>query len=186
MNHRSIWRRRLREDAHDTWTPISAMNCWWRPTTRCCGTSRAARPARRNSKRCTRLRTALKDRRPDQAVPPDLQVRVRERIRARSQRPAWCGRWTKWAGAAAMATLLVVRRRYCGRPRSQPLPGLADRPAQDAYIQTSFADHLIGAEGPGLKDHVHCSIFRKYPQNPPTLEQMAQKLGRPTTAWCKW
>jgi hypothetical protein len=29
----------------------------------------------------------------------------------------------------------------------------------------------------GLGDHIHCSIFRKYPKDPPALEQMQAELG---------
>lgn len=29
----------------------------------------------------------------------------------------------------------------------------------------------------GLGDHIHCSVFRKYPKNPPSFEEMAEKLG---------
>jgi len=29
----------------------------------------------------------------------------------------------------------------------------------------------------GLGDHVHCAVFRKFPKNPPTFEEMAAKLG---------
>src|SRR5262249_21366706 len=29
----------------------------------------------------------------------------------------------------------------------------------------------------GLRDHVHCTVFRKFPKNPPSFAEMAQKLG---------
>jgi len=29
----------------------------------------------------------------------------------------------------------------------------------------------------GLKDHVHCAFFRKFPKNAPTTESLIQKLG---------
>jgi hypothetical protein len=29
----------------------------------------------------------------------------------------------------------------------------------------------------GLGDHIHCSVFREYPPNPPTVAQMEEDLG---------
>jgi hypothetical protein len=29
----------------------------------------------------------------------------------------------------------------------------------------------------GLRDHVHCAVFRQYPKDPPPVEAMAQSLG---------
>jgi hypothetical protein len=56
------------------------------------------------------------------------------------------------------------------------LPALSDRPAQNAYIQRISA--TVGSiVKVGLGDHIHCSVFRKYPQNPPTVEQMEKDLG---------
>ena len=125
----------------------------------------------------TRLRSRLKAAVQSQAVPPDLQVRVRDRIRARSRRPAWMFGWTRWAAAAAMAVLVVaVGIGTWSSHRLQPLPPLTDRPWQDAYI-LKISQTITSMLSPGLKDHVHCSIFRKYPKNPPTLEQMAEKMG---------
>jgi hypothetical protein len=48
--------------------------------------------------------------------------------------------------------------------------------AQDEYIAK-----ISGETAPiirvGLKDHVHCAVFRKFPANPPTIGEMAAKLG---------
>ena len=125
----------------------------------------------------TRLRSRVKAAVQSQAVPPDLQVRVRGRIRARSRRPEWTFGWTRWAAAAAMPVLVVgIAIGTWSTHRLSPLPPLTDRSAQNAYI-LKISQSISSILTPGLQDHVHCSIFRKYPQNPPTLEQMAKNMG---------
>ena len=43
--------------------------------------------------------------------------------------------------------------------------------SQDAYI-ASVSSHLGALMRIGLRDHIHCSVFRKYPKNPPTAEEI--------------
>jgi anti-sigma factor (TIGR02949 family) len=126
----------------------------------------------------TRLRSRLKTAVQSQTVPPDLQVRVRERIHAHSRRPEWIFGWSRWAAAAAMAVLVIAAGIGTWRANHlPPLPGLGDRPAQDSYI-SRISETISSVLSPGLKDHVHCSVFRKYPKNAPTLEQMAKSMGQ--------
>jgi anti-sigma factor (TIGR02949 family) len=124
----------------------------------------------------TRLRKRLKTAVVSQPVPPDLQARIRERIRDRGARNFWRFEWVRWAAAAAFATMLVVSIGFWGLGRSPALPPLGNRPAQDAYIQ-KISQAISAMLSPGLRDHVHCAIFRKYPEHPPTLEQMAKSMG---------
>jgi anti-sigma factor (TIGR02949 family) len=110
----------------------------------------------------TRLRARVKAAVQSQAVPPDLRVRVHDRIGVRSRRPAVI---FGWIAAVAMAVVLFSLGSW---------DLVRDR--QDAYILR--ISRTISAQlSPGLKDHVHCAIFRKYPRNPPTLEQMAKDMG---------
>jgi hypothetical protein len=74
--------------------------------------------------------------------------------------------------AASSALALLVWLNY-SRTRT---PALSDRPAQDAYIQKISAT-LMPVLKIGLRDHIHCSIFRKYPKDPPTAAQMVKDLG---------
>jgi hypothetical protein len=43
--------------------------------------------------------------------------------------------------------------------------------SQDAYI-ASVSSQLGALMRIGLRDHIHCSVFRKYPKNPPTAEEI--------------
>ena len=122
----------------------------------------------------TRLRGHLKAAVQRQSVPPDLQVRVREQIRSRSARPQWMSAWTRWAVAAAAVLVVAIGTWRIGA--RETLPPLTDRPAQDRYI-LKISQRISAVLGVGLKDHVHCSVFRKPSAHPPTLEQMAKSMG---------
>jgi hypothetical protein len=45
------------------------------------------------------------------------------------------------------------------------------RASQNAYI-ASVSSQLGEIMRIGLRDHIHCSVFRKYPKNPPTAEEI--------------
>jgi Putative zinc-finger len=123
----------------------------------------------------TRLKNRLKTAVRCQSVPPELQARVREALRTESHSGTVA--WTRWAVAAA-AMLVIGISTWVALPQwTRPaLPDLADRRGQDAFIQKVSAS-LSAVLKVGLGDHIHCSIFRKYPKNPPSVDEMAQKLG---------
>jgi hypothetical protein len=129
----------------------------------------------------TRLRSRLKAAVKAQSVPPELQVRIREQIR--SGRPgSWVdlgwlrAGWPRWAGATATAAALVVAAGLWVNPPTERMPALSDRPAQNTYISRVSAN-LAATLKVGLGDHLHCSIFRKYPKDPPPVEKMEGELG---------
>ena len=131
----------------------------------------------------TRLRSRLKVAVKAQSVPPELQVRIREQIRA-SGSGNWLnlkwlsgGRW-RWTGAVAAG--LVVAAGLWVNQMPERMPALTDRPGQNTYIARVSAN-LAAVLKVGLGDHIHCSIFRKYPKEPPPIEKMEGELG-PTYA----
>ena len=117
-----------------------------------------------------RLRSRLKSAVQNQPVPAGLPASVRERIRRRQTSP-----WTTWALASAAGIALCIAA-WFAYPWQQPLPDLADRAAQAGYIQRVSAT-VLSIFKSGLGDHIHCAVFRKYPANPPTVEEMEAKLG---------
>ena len=125
-------------------------------------------------KMLTQLRGRVKSAVEAQTVPPELQVRIRERIRGRQSTGWLAADWTRWFAVAA-ATLLVCAAVWW-RSAGEKLPALTDGPAQGAYIQRVSAS-LSAVLKVGLGDHIHCAIFRKYPKNPPTPQEMEGKLG---------
>ena len=126
-----------------------------------------------------RLRSRLKAAVNAQSVPPELQVRIREQIRARRS-GSWAqlgwlrAGWPRLAGATAAA--LVVAAGLWMRYSTDRLPALSDRPGQETYMSRVSAN-LAAVLKVGLGDHIHCTIFRKYPKDPPPLEKMEVDLG---------
>jgi anti-sigma factor (TIGR02949 family) len=119
-----------------------------------------------------RLRGRLKSAVQAQAVPPELPALVRERIRQQESR-SWLS--MNWRYAMTAAVLLIGAAIWVG-PSVTPLPDVTDRAAQATYIQKISA--AVGPVfQPGLCDHIHCAVFRKYPQYPPSLQEMESRLG---------
>ena len=122
----------------------------------------------------TKLRARLKAAVNSQPVPPELRVRIREQVQNRRPATWFTVGWSRWAVAMA-ASLVVCAGVWMDYPRER-MPGLSDRPGQNAYIQRVSAS-LAAVLKVGLGDHIHCSIFRKYPQDPPPVEKMETDLG---------
>lgn len=120
-----------------------------------------------------RLRAAVKAAVAAQPVPSDLQVRIRDHVQGRAAHARLMPVWAGWASAMAG---LVVCAGIWWTLLPEKLPSLTDRPAQQAYIQRVSA-HVVAALRIGLCDHIHCSVFRNYPQYPPPAEQMEEALG---------
>jgi hypothetical protein len=121
----------------------------------------------------TTLRARLKVAVKNQTVPPELQVRIRERIQNERGASWFTAGWSRWA---AMAASLVVCAGLWMNHSREKLPDIADRPGQNAYFQRVSAS-LAAVLKVGLGDHIHCAIFRKYPRNPPPVEKMETDLG---------
>jgi anti-sigma factor (TIGR02949 family) len=125
-----------------------------------------------------RLRSRLKAAVNAQSVPPELQVRIREQTRT-SRSGSWAevgwlrAGWPRWAGAAAA---LVVAAGLWVNNSPDRMPAVSDRRGQNAYI-TRVSANLAAILKAGLGDHIHCSIFRKYPKDPPPVEKMEGELG---------
>ena len=120
----------------------------------------------------TRLRARLKSAVQTQPVPPELPTRVRDWIRQPESR-SWLSR--NWSYAMAAAVLVIGAAIWVG-PSGTPLPDLTDRAAQATYIRKISAP-MVPVFQPGLCDHIHCALFRKYPQGPPSLQEMESRLG---------
>ncbi len=122
----------------------------------------------------TRIRARLKTAVQNQTVPPELQVRIRERLRTQPARTVFTVEWARWAVTAAAVLVLSVGAWFTV-PGTR-LPALSDRRAQDAFIQ-KVSERVGAVLRVGLGDHIHCTVFRKYEKNPPPLDQLAAGIG---------
>lgn len=121
-----------------------------------------------------RMRARVKAAVKSQPVPPDLQVRIRKEIHDRSLDSWFAAGWSRWA-LAITASLVLSAGVWVNYSRER-MPDLSDRLGQSVYIQR-VSSSLAAVLKVGLGDHLHCAVFRKYPQNPPPLEKMEADLG---------
>jgi anti-sigma factor RsiW len=122
----------------------------------------------------TRMRAHLKAAVKSQPVPPELQVRIREQMSKRRSGSWFAVDRGRWAVAIA-AGLAVCAGVWINFSRDR-MPDVSDRPAQSTYIQR-VSSSLSAVLRLGLGDHIHCSVFRKYPQRRPSAEKMESELG---------
>ena len=82
--------------------------------------------------------------------------------------------WGRWLSAAAVFFVVCAGMWMAVQTRTAPYD--LDRADQETYIDSLYAQ-VAAAIRVGLGDHVHCSFFRKFAKDPPTVEQIAKKMG---------
>ncbi len=115
-----------------------------------------------------RLKTAVNS----VAVPPFLEARIRSRIQAEQQPGPWFAR----IGVAKLASAGVVAALCAGVALAYHEGHLRLTKASQISYVWAVSNRLVSLMRPGLADHINCSVFRKYPQNAPAVEVLAQKL----------
>jgi anti-sigma factor (TIGR02949 family) len=114
-----------------------------------------------------RVRTSLLNAVRGEAVPADLEQKVRRRIQESQPGRLWIAGFSlRWMSAVTALVLLSAGAWIA----------LRERQAQNIYIGT-ISSRLPGILRVGLRDHIHCAVFRKYPKDPPTFAQMAERMG---------
>jgi len=113
----------------------------------------------------TRLKQAVRSVEP----PPFLEARILNHIRAQGAAPR-----KKWAllipvAAAAIAVASLGISYELGHLRMTAT-------SQESYI-ASVSTRVATLMRVGLGDHIHCSVFRKFPQNPPAAAEFVKTLG---------
>jgi hypothetical protein len=101
-------------------------------------------------------------------VPPFLEARIRSHIRAEKLPRRWLPRFVSATAATAVLGGVLIAYQL-GHLR------LTVR-AQESYI-SSVSTHIASLMRVGLGDHIHCSVFRKYPKNRPTTDQFVEKMN---------
>ena len=96
-------------------------------------------------------------------VPANLEAKVRRVLNAKVSRP----RTGLWAVAAAAAVIVCVALVGLLRERANP----------EQAILRRTSGHLAAVLNVGLRDHLHCAVFRKYSKQPVAARQMDADLG---------
>ena len=115
-----------------------------------------------------RLKTAVNS----VPVPPFLEARILHGLRTASPTEKAGRRWLTRLIPAAAALAVCV-----GFGVAYQLGHLRlTVNSQESYIAT-VSTHIATLMRVGLGDHIHCSVFRRYPKNPPTTEQFVAKMN---------
>jgi len=101
-------------------------------------------------------------------VPPFLEARIRHSLRTEKPGRRWLPRLIPAAAALAVFAGFAVAYQL-GHLRLTVS-------SQESYIGI-VSTHIATLMRVGLGDHIHCSVFRKYPKNPPTTEQFIAKMN---------
>jgi len=114
-----------------------------------------------------RLRTAVRS----EAVPPQLAVRIRQRIDAEAAKPKPGFWWIQsWLPAAAALVVCV------GAGVAYQLGHLRFTVAQQESFMSSTLTKVSSTMKPGLDDHLHCSVYGRVPENVPPLSEAVKDL----------
>lgn len=117
-----------------------------------------------------RLRTRVRGAVKQQPVDPYLRTRVLATVRTQQQGAGWFN-WQRQISAAAAMLVICV-----GVFVAYQLGHLRWTTAsQDSFI-ASLSKRVAGIMSVGLREHVHCSVFRKYPKVPRPLETVRRHL----------
>src|SRR5271165_2183613 len=112
----------------------------------------------------TRLKAAVNS----VEVPPFLEARIRNQIRAEKLPRRWLpGMVSATAASAALGGILIAYQ--LGHLRLTV-------GAQESYI-SSVSTHVARLMRVGLGDHIDCSVFRKYPKDPPATEELVKEMN---------
>jgi hypothetical protein len=119
----------------------------------------------------TRIADGLQRAVQSQPESPFLEAKIRRSIRQQKSRGrTWARSWRPAAAAALLFVCLGVLVSYqFGHLR-------LTRASQDAYISSIYTK-VAGILQVGLGDHIHCAVFRKFPEQPPSAAAMVEQLG---------
>lgn len=113
-----------------------------------------------------RLRQAVRG----EPVPPELAVRIRQRLDEERARGGWA-LWRTWAWAPAAALVVLVSA------------GVAYQQGHLRWtsgMRESYMDGLLRRVSnpmrPGLDDHLHCSVYGRVPKTVPPLADAVKNL----------
>jgi hypothetical protein len=111
-----------------------------------------------------RLRTAVHS----VPAPTYMETRIRARMRE-SEHDVRRRSWFVAVAATAAICIGVTVAYQLGHLR-------LTANSQESFV-TSMSNQVATIMRVGLRDHIHCAVFRTYPKTPPKLEDLAQRMG---------
>ena len=100
--------------------------------------------------------------------PPDyLETRIRAHVQTETPRRPWTFRL---AAVVAMVAVCAGAAVFYQRGHLR-----FNRNTQESYI-AAISGRVPALMRVGLGDHVHCSVYRNYPKNPPTVQELSERL----------
>lgn len=117
-----------------------------------------------------RTRAAVRGAVSGDATPPGLAGRIRTSLRAENRGRSLGARW--WIAVAAVAVLaagFAVSKRVTGA-----YPHELARQRWEIHRLAELAPAVFG---PAIHDHIHCALYRAYPEDPPSAERTEAELG---------
>jgi hypothetical protein len=109
-----------------------------------------------------------------QALPLYLESRIRAKLRGAEGQGFTLWPWAPAVGLAAVVLLVVFSGQFGWRGQTDPSD--LDKTAQERYIDSLYRG-VAAIFQVGLGDHLHCAHFRKFPEVPPSWNEMAAKMG---------
>jgi anti-sigma factor (TIGR02949 family) len=103
----------------------------------------------------------------EDVAPPHLRAVIRGQLQQPQKRSLWAA-WSWAAAAAAMICLTVGVAYQLGHLRFTV-------DSQNAFIET-VSNKVATIFRPGIRDHIHCSVYRTFPKEPPTMQELAAKM----------
>lgn len=117
----------------------------------------------------TRVRQQLQRAMRQTEVPPHLEMRIRAGIRVERREGFRPPRWLAVAAAVAVVAGASLTIAYqLGQLRITTA-------SQESYV-ASVSQRVVSIMRVGLRDHIHCAVFRKYPKTAPLLQEVAAEL----------
>jgi len=105
-------------------------------------------------------------------VPPFLEARIHNIVRKEKPRRGWFfWNWLPIVATAAMALIGVTAlvRYRLGEP------WLSER--RQESVLSSVSGQIVSLMRVGLRDHIHCAVFRNYPKKAPSTEEFLHEIG---------
>lgn len=122
--------------------------------------------------RRAQLRNRLKAAVRSEAPSPGLEYRIRQQIRETERRTP-----TPWYWNRMMLRVAAMAAVCFGVWIAYQIGQIRIETASQEIVIRAMKLRVAGIFGVGLGDHLHCAWYRKFPKQPPSYDELLQKMG---------